>query len=453
MSLLRLLAVPALMLLLAMAAAQAAPERRLDAGILGSLPVIVPDGEPRGLVFLFSDREGWTDDLQRAAERLSTLGAVVLEVDLPAYLDRLRRSDDSDCHYLISAIEAASKRLQRELGATRYLSPILAGTGMGSALAYGALAQAPAATIAGAASDGLVTGLAMRLPLCPGALATATGAGFDYGPASELPGWWRIAVSPQQKAAAQRFVAGMPETELIEVPDGAGLDERLAALLADPLGRTAQDSSSVKGLPLVELPASGEGDLLAVFYSGDGGWRDLDKEIGGILAAHGIATVGVDSLRYFWSQKTPQQVADDLATILRHYREFCERNQVILLGYSFGAGILPFAVNRLPPAERARIRQISLLGLEKKAPFQFHLTEWLGVGGSSDARPVLPEAAKLDPALVQCFYGEEEEDTACRAPEFDRAERIETTGGHHFDGDYAALAEKIMAGARRRARP
>ncbi len=60
---------------------------------------------------------------------------------------------------------------------------------------------------------------------------------------------------------------------------------------------------------------------MAVFYSGDGGWRDLDKQISGVLAEHGIATVGVDSLRYFWEEKAPEQVADDLAAILRHYRE------------------------------------------------------------------------------------------------------------------------------------
>ena len=70
--------------------------------------------------------------------------------------------------------------------------------------------------------------------------------------------------------------------------------------------------------------------------------------------------------------------------------------------------------------------------------------------GDGDARPVLPEIEKLDPALIQCFYGADDE-TACIAPEFDRAERIETGGGHHFDGDYVALAAKIMAGARRRA--
>src|SRR5262245_9333706 len=424
--------------------------RVIDAGRLGSLPLVLPEGEVQEVVFLFSDLSGWDADLDGAAARLSEIGAAVLEVDLPGYLGRLEESEDRDCHYLISEVEATSKQFQRELGLTRYLSPILAGTGMGAALAYAALAQAPAATIAGAASDGLVTELATRLPLCPGAPSSDTGSGFSYGPKADLPGWWRLGVPPEEKATAERFVSGIANAKVIEVPDGAGLDARLAALLAASAG-TPAESAPLQGLPLVELPARGSGDLMAVFYSGDGGWRDLDKQISGVLAKHGIPTVGVDSLRYFWEEKTPQQVADDLAAILGYYRTAWGREHAILLGYSFGAGIVPFAFNRLPSPEKATIRQISLLGLVRFALFEFHVTEWLGVGGDTDARPVLPEIAKLDPALVQCFYGTEEQDTACTASEFNRAERIETGGGHHFDGDYAALAQKIMAGARRRA--
>jgi type IV secretory pathway VirJ component len=439
-----------LMLGLATATMGTAAGRVIDAGRLGSLPLVLPEGEVQEVVFLFSDQTGWNEDLDRAAARLSEIGGAVLEVDLPVYLARLEESSDRDCHYLISEMEATSKQLQRELGLTRYLSPILAGTGMGAALAYAALAQAPAATIAGAASDGFATELATRLPLCPGAPSTDTESGFAYGPKADLPGWWRLGVPAKQKDAAERFVSGIANARLVEVPDDAGLDTRLTALLAAPVG-TPAEGASLGGLPLVELPASGPGDLMAVFYSGDGGWRDLDKQISGILAEHGIPTVGVDSLRYFWEEKTPEQVADDLAAILRHYRAAWGRQQAILLGYSFGAGILPFAINRLPSPEKARIRQISLLGLVKFALFEFHVTEWLGVGEDTDARAVLPEIAKLDPALVQCFYGADEEDTACTAPEFDRAQRIETGGGHHFDGDYAALAEKIMVGARRRA--
>ena len=433
--------------LLCLLAAPAAAERRLDAGDLGMLPVVVPQGEIRGVVFLFSDMAGWTADLDHATERLGELGAVVLEVDLPAYLERLRHNGDGDCHYLISSVEAASKEVQRQLGLERYRSPMLAGTGMGATLAYAALAQAPAATITGAASDRLPERLDTRLPLCAGAPATPVGDGFSYGPERDLPGWWRVAATPQEQAAAEGFANGIALAEVVAVPPDATLGERLATLLANPLGQDDAATASIAGLPLVELPAAGPGELLAVFYSGDGGWRDLDKQIGEILAAHGIATIGVDSLRYFWSRKTPQQVADDLAAILQHYRTAWDRPQVIALGYSFGAGILPFAVNRLPPAERLAVQQISLLALEAMAPFEFHVASWLGAA-DEDALPVLPEIAKLDPARVQCFYGAEETDTACRAPEFDRTERIETAGGHHFDGDYAALAAKIMAGAR-----
>jgi type IV secretory pathway VirJ component len=439
----------ALILLLTSTAAGAAAKSQVQASRLGTLPMVLPKGQVEGLVFLFSDRTGWNTDLDHAAERLSGLGAMVVEVDLPAYLASLRPSDAGDCDYLISEIEDTSKRLQRELGLQQYRSPILAGTGMGAALVYAALAQSPAATIAGAASDGLVTRLDTRLPLCPGAPSTPAGPGFDYGPKTDLPGWWRVAVPAGDEAAAG-FTAGIGQAQIVEVPAGADLTTRLALLLSAPLADAQAGAPSVKGLPLVELPAKAPGELLAVFYSGDGGWRDLDKQVGGILAAHGIATIGVDSLRYFWKRKTPQQIADDLAAILRHYRTEWGREKVILLGYSFGANVLPFAVNRLPAGDRAMIRQISMLGLEKDTEFEFHVTGWLGFTRGNDSRPVLPQLAKLNPAIVQCFYGEEERDTACTAPELARAERIETAGGHHFDGDYAALADKIIDGARRR---
>jgi type IV secretory pathway VirJ component len=47
-------------------------------------------------------------------------------------------------------------------------------------------------------------------------------------------------------------------------------------------------------------------------------------------------------------------------------------------------------------------------------------------------------------------YGEEETDTLCPDPALDGIERIRTPGSHHFDGDYAALARRILEGLRRR---
>jgi len=214
-------------------------------------------------------------------------------------------------------------------------------------------------------------------------------------------------------------------------------------------------AAGLRGLPIVAIPTTRPGSWMAVIYSGDGGWRDLDKTVGEILAHEGTPVAGVDSLRYFWRAKTPERVADDLAAIIDHYGDVWERRQVAVIGYSFGAGIVPFAINRLPAAERTRVVQISLLGLGPRAPFEFRLSGWLGQVGVDvdpyrDAPLVLPELARIDPRRVQCFYGEEEKDTLCRAPELAAAEVIRTGGSHHFDGDYEALARRVLDGLRRR---
>jgi type IV secretory pathway VirJ component len=133
---------------------------------------------------------------------------------------------------------------------------------------------------------------------------------------------------------------------------------------------------------------------------------------------------------------------------MRHYSARWQTPKVVLIGYSFGAGVLPLAVNRLPAEDRARVAMVSLLGLEAKASFEIAITGWLGA--EAEGPDVLPELLRISPDLVQCFYGEDEDDTLCRAPELARTEIIHTEGGHHFDGDYAGLAQRILDGAKRR---
>jgi type IV secretory pathway VirJ component len=345
----------------------------------------------------------------------------------------------------VSDLEELSKRVQRELGSPRYLSPLLAGAGEGGTFAYAALAQAPAATLAGAASVDPAPALATRVPFCAGApAAPAASGGFAYAAKSPLPGPWRV--DARGPLAADLAALATPDAS---PPGGAGDAAARVAALASRALDASRPAAALRDLPLALRPAERPGPLLAVVYSGDGGWRDIDKQIGEVLARDGVPVVGVDSLRYFWRRKTPDEVARDLAAILRHYAQVFRAREYVLVGYSFGAGVLPFAVNRLPEAERARVVQVSLLGLGSRAAFEFHVGGWLGAGSPEDPL-ALPEVQRLDAALVQCFYGEDEPDTLCRDPALAAAERIHTRGGHHFDGDYAALARRIADGARRR---
>ena len=211
-------------------------------------------------------------------------------------------------------------------------------------------------------------------------------------------------------------------------------------------------SAGIANLPLVELPAEPRGPLLAIVFSGDGGWRDLDKTIAEKLQSDGVSTIGWDSLRYFWRQKSPEQTARDLDAVIDTYALRWGASKVALIGYSFGADVLPFAYDRLSPAAKARVVQLSLLGFTTAADFQISVAGWLGAAPGKDALPTEPALAPINPTMIQCFYGSDEDDSAC--PSLARKSTVEvirTGGGHHFDGDYSRLAQRILDGFRRRA--
>ena len=113
--------------------------------------------------------------------------------------------------------------------------------------------------------------------------------------------------------------------------------------------------------------------------------------------------------------------------------------------------MLPFAYDRLPAELRAKVGLVSLLGFSKAADFEIRVTGWLGMPASGAALPTLPELARMPAALIECFYGAEEEDTACPALAGRGVAVIRTPGGHHFGGDYKSLAQRILAGLGKRA--
>lgn len=424
----------------------------LDTGRFGTVHVHPPSGDKRALILLFSDPDGWTVQDDTAADRLAMRGAVVVGVDLRSYRAALDASD-GECLYLLSEIESLSQQVQRRLGLSRYLSPIVAGIGEAATLVEAMLAQSPAATVAGAVAVDPVETLRTRLPLCAGAPFRRSEAGFVYGPAPQANGFLRVAFSSQAQPAGRVHAIATLEPHAI-VRDGSGEREGgeprtlLVDLLADAIEAAPKGDEALPGW-LIEMRAATPSRTVAIVLSGDGGWRDLDRTIATGLRDRGLDVVGWDSLRYFWDRKTPQRVAEDLeARIDRCVRDW-NNDDVLLVGYSFGADVLPFAYNRLPDDAKARVRQVSLLAPSTSADFEFHVAGWLG-SESADAEPTAPELARMPPSKVQCFSGREDEDSVCPALSASGVETVATSGGHHFDGDYAALTARILDGLARR---
>ena len=199
---------------------------------------------------------------------------------------------------------------------------------------------------------------------------------------------------------------------------------------------------------MVEVPAAAgttSGDRFALLLSGDGGWAGLDEEVATALSARGIPVVGLDSLRYFWTARTPEGVAADADRIIRYYLAKLGKSKVLLIGYSQGADVLPFAVNRLPPATRERVALAVLLGMSEHALFEFHLSSWVSDDATGPA--TLPEVNRIAGTPLLCVYGADEDDSLCPRLDSRRFKVVQVKGGHHFNGDYTGLARVILAAA------
>ncbi|VVO42220.1 hypothetical protein PS704_05987 [Pseudomonas fluorescens] len=195
-------------------------------------------------------------------------------------------------------------------------------------------------------------------------------------------------------------------------------------------------------IPVVEVPAGQAKDTVTLFLSGDGGWRDLDRDVAGEMAKIGYPVVGIDTLRYYWQHKSPEQSALDLAELMQHYRQKWGTKRFILTGYSFGADVLPAIYNRLEASEQQRVDAIILLAFARTGSFEIEVEGWLGNAGKEAATG--PEMAKLPPEKVVCIFGEEEIDESGCTDKTAVGEAIKLPGGHHFDENYPKLAQRLV---------
>jgi type IV secretory pathway VirJ component len=236
----------------------------------------------------------------------------------------------------------------------------------------------------------------------------------------------------------------------------------IAALaIFKPFPHPSLEHATVQLLPTAPAPR-GHDDVLAVFYSGDGGWRDLDQQLGKRLQAHGVPVLGISCLDYYWRMRTPQESARDLDALISKYTGTLHKQKVWLIGFSFGADVLPTIVNQLSPANRARITQLVLLSPSTDVDFEIEMEDYIMVRENwlkthlqeikqwlnpVPHYPALPPIQALQgrPPMV-CYYGRDDsDDTVCNDPKLPAwVKVIVMPGDHHFDYDYDGLALRMI---------
>lgn len=195
-------------------------------------------------------------------------------------------------------------------------------------------------------------------------------------------------------------------------------------------------------LPLIELPSTTSSDTLTIFYSGDGGWRGLDKRVSEQLSDSGIAVVGVDTLDYYWDFKSPEKSASELSELMNHYRQVWGIKHFVIAGYSFGADVLPALYNRLPATDQAEISRIVLLSFARNANFEIRIEGM--IGKDTGKYPTGPEMAQLPPQKVLCVYGTDEARKSGCTDTAVVGKVLGVPGNHHFNDDYDMLSTHLI---------
>lgn len=434
-----------------------------------NLQVFHAQAPEKGLLLYIYDKRQNAD---KYAIEYAKLSYYVAALDIETLLTN-SASTTHDCINLAEKLSSIGKQLQEHYDLDADDLPLLAGNNEGATLVYAALAQAPKNSFHAGISINFNDQLTVPeknsngLIFCTrnGFTATTTGSTTTLAPIKHLATSWYIFQDKSfPKNSSTRNFTNQVSNARLTIADGinqTSLSESIQILqwldprLSDQISSDNSDSE----LPLIEVTALGNStennlpDTMVVLLTGDGGWAEIDKSVAKIFAEKGIPTIALDSLSYFWKTRTPVDTAKDLDTTINIYREKWHKQKVILIGYSFGADVLPFIANKLSTETQSNISLIALLGMGKTAAFKFRLSSWINADSSENRLPILPELQNMAWANSVCVYGVDDPESNCTATAALGVRVIAMSGDHHFDKKYDELVQHLINSAKHKNTP
>ncbi len=117
--------------------------------------------------------------------------------------------------------------------------------------------------------------------------------------------------------------------------------------------------------------------------------------------------------------------------------------KVILVGYSFGGAVLPFAIRRLPDNQKKAIALVALAAPARRADFEFKFRGWLNLSSNAarDAETEI-ELMLIEGAPTLFIYGER--DLPRAKPSKAGADILTLPSGHDLRGDCPTIVAEIL---------
>ncbi|WP_018629419.1 AcvB/VirJ family lysyl-phosphatidylglycerol hydrolase [Niabella aurantiaca] len=183
---------------------------------------------------------------------------------------------------------------------------------------------------------------------------------------------------------------------------------------------------------------------LVLYISGDGGLNSFTGDFCKGVNQLGYTVMAVNSRSYFWNKKTPEQAAAELTTCLEEQFSGRPSQQLLIVGYSFGADVTPFILNRLGRAVKSRVFRTVLMAPSSTTDFVIRVAD---MWGSSKKRSmdVVAEINRAAGQRIVAILPGDDGEFPVQAVKLGSFKAVVLKGGHHFGGDTAALV-KVVAG-------
>jgi type IV secretory pathway VirJ component len=197
-----------------------------------------------------------------------------------------------------------------------------------------------------------------------------------------------------------------------------------------------------QNLPLKEWDASAHNKPLVFYISGDGGFNRFSNDLCTALNKQGFDVEAMDSKSYFWSKKTPEQTAGDISDFLSKKIARRPNQQIVLIGYSFGADVLPFVLNRLPKNISGKIKVSFLMASSGSTDFEIHIVD-LFSSGKRRGMDVFTEVNKISNQKIVVLNSSDDKGLDAGKITINHITEV-LPGGHHFDGDIDEIVKAIV---------
>ncbi len=197
-----------------------------------------------------------------------------------------------------------------------------------------------------------------------------------------------------------------------------------------------------QNFPVKEWPAATH-DKPAIFYiSGDGGLNKFSTALCESFNKKGYDVYALNARSYFDDKKTPEQTTSDIRNYLNKKVAGRKNQQVVLIGYSFGADVLPFILNRLPK-NGLDVPVSFFMAPSGSTDFEIHWSDIFG-GNIKRNMDVVAEINKLTNDNIVIINGSDENEIALNKISLKKYTHEVLPGGHHFDGDTEQIANVIL---------